>query len=47
MISVPGGHSQGHEEDEGCQRNAKEDSGTRGPVLSARAICTWRNIDVG
>ena len=38
---------QGHEGYEGCQRHAKEDTGTRGPVSSARAVGAWRNIDGG
>lgn len=47
MAPVPGGYSQGHEECEGCQRRANEANDPRAPLLSARTICTWRNIDGG
>jgi hypothetical protein len=47
MAPVPGGYSQGHEEYEGCQRRANETNDHRAPVLSARTICTRRNIDGG
>jgi hypothetical protein len=45
MAPVPWGYSQGHEEYEGCQRHANEVNDPRTPVLSARTICTRRNID--
>jgi hypothetical protein len=47
MVPVPGGYSQGHKEYEGCQRRANEANDPRAPVLSARTICTRRNIDCG
>jgi hypothetical protein len=47
-VPVPGGYSQGHEEYEGRQRRANEANDPHhAPVLSARPICTWRNIDGG
>jgi hypothetical protein len=47
MTPVPGGYSKGHEEYEGRQRSANEANDPRVPVLSARTICTRRNIDGG
>jgi hypothetical protein len=47
MAPVPGGYSQGHEEYEGRQRRANEANDPRVLVLSARTICTRRNIDGG
>lgn len=44
---VPEGYSQGHDEYEGCQRRANEANDPRAPVLSARTICTRRNINGG
>ena len=47
MTPVPGGYSKGHDEYEGRQSRANEANDPRVPTLSARTICTRRNIDGG
>ena len=47
LVPVPGGYSHGHEKYQGRQDGASEANDARAPVLSARTICTRRDIDGG